>query len=136
MSRYDKPLPRITPETKEFWEGCRRHKLLIQRCLACGTFRHYPRIMCPKCGSWDVEWVEVSGEGKVYSWTVAHQAFHHAFVEDLPYASVIVELSEGVRLMTSIVDVDPEALYISMPVQVVFEDVGSEMTLPRFRKSA
>ena len=136
MSSYDKPLPQITPESKEFWEGCRRHELLIQKCLACGTLRHYPRIMCPNCGSWDTEWVKVSGKGKVYSWAVAHQAFHPGFVKDVPYASGIVELTEGIRLMTNIVDVNPEALYIGMPVEVVFEDVTEEITLPKFRKSS
>lgn len=135
MSQRDKPLPQITPEAKEFWEGCRRRELLIQKCLACGVLRHYPRIMCSNCGSWDTEWVRASGKGKVYSWTVGHQAFHPGFVEDVPYASVIVELNEGVRLMTNVIDVNPEELYIGMPVEVVFEDVTDEITLPKFRKA-
>lgn len=136
MSQYDKPLPQITPQARELWEGCRKHKLLIQRCLACGTLRHYPRIMCPNCSSWDTEWVEVSGKGKIYSWTVAHQAFHPAFIDEVPYASVIVELDEGVRLVTNIVDAKPGELYIGMPVEVVFQDATSEITLPKFKKSS
>ena len=134
--KYDKPLPHINSESKEFWEGCHRHELLIQRCLACSTFRHYPRIICPNCGSWDTQWVKVSGKGKVYSWTVAHQAFHPGFADDVPYASVIVELAEGVRMMTNIIDANPDELYVGMPVEVVFEDVSSEITLPKFRKSS
>jgi uncharacterized OB-fold protein len=136
MSQYDKPLPQITPEARELWKGCRKHELLIQRCLACGTLRHYPRIMCPSCGSWDVEWVKVSGKGKVYSWTVAYQAFHPAFVKEVPYASVIVELDEGVRLVTNIVDAKPEELYIGMPVEAIFEDAAAEITLPKFKRSS
>jgi len=136
MLRYDKPLPEITPESKGFWEGCRRHELLIQKCRVCGALRHYPRAMCPNCGSWEIEWVKVSGRGKVYSWMVTHRTFHHGFAGDVPYASVIVELEEGVRLMTEVVDVKSEELYIGMPVEVVFEDVTPEITLPKFKKAA
>lgn len=135
MLQYDKPLPQITPESKEFWQGCRRHELLIQKCRRCGTFRHYPRIMCPNCGSWDTEWVKVSGRGKVYSWTITYQPFHPSFAKDIPYASVIVELDEGVRLMTEIVDAKPEELYVGMPVKVTFQDVTKEISLPKFRKA-
>lgn len=92
--------------------------------------------MCPNCSSWDTEQVKLSGKGKVYSWTVAHQAFHPAFIDEVPYASVIVELDEEVRLVTSIVDVRPGELYIGMLVEVVFEDVTSEITLPKFKKSS
>lgn len=135
MPQHNKPLPQIIPETKEFWEGCRGRELLIQRCRVCGTFRYYPRIMCPNCGSWDTEWVKVSGKGKVYSWGVTYRAFHPGFAGDIPYASVIVELDEGVRLTTNIVDVTPEGLYIGMPVEVIFEDVTNEITLPMFRRA-
>jgi len=136
MLQYDKPLPEITAESKGFWEGCRRHELLIQKCRVCGALRHYPRAMCPNCGSWETEWVKVSGRGKVYSWMVTHRPFHHGFAGDVPYVSVIVELEEGVRLMTEVVDVKPEELYIGMPVEVVFEDVMPEITLPKFKKAA
>ncbi|MBE0415430.1 MAG: Zn-ribbon domain-containing OB-fold protein [Dehalococcoidia bacterium] len=133
MAQYIKPLPQITAETREFWEGCKRHELLIQRCKDCGVYRHYPRLMCPKCGSWNVEWVKVGGRGKVYTWTVAVQPFHPGFFEDVPYAVVIVELEEGVRMVSNIVDCAPEEIYIGMPVEVVFDDVTEEVTLPRFR---
>ena len=134
MSQYNKPLPEITPESEKFWEGCREHKLLIQKCRKCGALRHYPRVMCPKCSSWEVEWVEVSGKGKVYSWAITHQPFHPGFANDIPYASVIVELDEGVRLMTNITNVKLEELYIGMPVEVVFEDVTNEISLPKFMR--
>ena len=134
MSQYNKPLPEITPESEKFWEGCREHKLLIQKCRQCGALRHYPRVMCPKCSSWEVEWVEVSGKGKVYSWAITYQPFHPGFANDIPYASVIVELDEGVRLMTNITNVKLEELYIGMPVEVVFEDVTNEISLPKFMR--
>ena len=136
MSEYNKPLPEITPESRGFWEGCKRHELLIQRCRECGTFRHYPRLMCPNCGSWDTEWFRVSGKGRVYTWTLAVQPFHPGFAEDVPYAAVVVELDEGVRMVANIIDTNPEDLYIGMPLEVVFDDVTEEVTLPRFRRSS
>lgn len=136
MADYNKPLPQITPETREFWQGCKRHELLIQRCKDCGTYRHYPRPMCPKCSSWNVEWAKVSGKGKVYTWIVAVQPFHPGFFSDVPYAVVIVELEEGVRVVSNIVDCKPEDIYIGMPVEVIFDDVTEEVTLPRFKKAS
>jgi len=133
MAEYNKPIPVITAEAREFWEGCKRHELLIQRCKDCGTYRHYPRPMCPKCGSWNTEWARVSGKGKVYTWTVAVQPFHPGFMEETPYAAVIIELDEGVRLVSNVMDVKPEDLYVGMPVEVVFEDVTEEVTLPKFK---
>ncbi len=135
MASYDKPLPLMTRETREFWQGCKRHELLIQRCKDCRTYRHYPRILCPNCGSWNVEWAKVSGKGKVYSYIVAHRPFHPAFADDVPYAAVIVELEEGVRMVSNVVDCRPEDIYIGMPVEVVFDDVTKEVTLPRFRRA-
>ena len=136
MTNYNKPLPRITSLTKEFWEGCKRHELLIQRCKDCGTYHHYPRSMCPDCGSWNAEWAKVSGRGKVYTYIVAVQPFHPAFSGDVPYAVAIVELEEGVRMVSNIMDCGPDDIYIGMPVEVVYDDVTDDMTLPRFRKAA
>ena len=131
MAGYQKPLPFPSQDTEEYWEGCKHHQLLIQRCRNCGAFRFYPRPMCPDCNSMDSQWVEASGKGKVYSWTVAVQQFHPAF--EVPYAVAIVELEEGVRTTTNIIDCEPEELYVGMPVEVVFEDVTEEVTLPKFR---
>ena len=134
MTNYNKPLPRITSLTKEFWEGCKRHELLIQRCKDCGTYHHYPRSMCPDCGSWNAEWAKVSGRGKVYTYIVAVQPFHPAFSGDVPYAVAIVELEEGVRMVSNIMDCGPDDIYIGMPVEVVYDDVTEEVTLPKFKK--
>ena len=136
MSGYSKPLPHTAGQAQEFWEGCRRHELLIQRCTDCGAYRHYPRPMCPECGSWNAEWARVSGKGTVYTYTIAVQPFHPGFANEVPYAAVIVELEEGIRLMSNVVDCPPDDIYIGMPVEVVFDDVAEEVTLPRFRKAA
>ena len=133
MTEYNKPLPQPTEESLDFWEGCKRHELLIQRCKDCGAYIHYPRAMCPKCNSFDLEYTKVSGKGEIYTWAVAHRAFHLGFANDVPYATIVVELDEGVRLMSNIVDCKPEDLYIGMPVEVVFDDVTEEVTLPKFR---
>jgi uncharacterized protein len=131
MTVYPKPLPLPTQDTREYWEGCRRHELLIQRCRTCGVFRFYPRPMCPDCNSLDSEWIKAGGKGRVYSWTVAVRQFHPAF--EVPYVIAIVELEEGVRMTTNVINCNPEELYEGMPVEVVFEDVSEETTIPKFR---
>ena len=132
MIELGRPLPTLTLDTKEFWEGCRHHSLLIQKCHSCGALRHYPRPMCPKCNSMDYEWVKAGGKGKIYSWIVAVHQVHPAL--KTPYIIAIVELEEGVRMNTNIVDCQPEELSLGMPVEVVFDDITQEVTLPKFRR--
>jgi uncharacterized OB-fold protein len=128
-----KPLPRIDEESKGYWEACQRRELVVQRCGACGTLRHYPRALCPRCLSDAVEWVRCSGRGTVYTYTVTYQNQAPGFRDQLPYVLAYVELAEGVRLLTNIVDCAPEAVRIGMPVAVVFEDATAAVTLPKFR---
>jgi uncharacterized OB-fold protein len=134
--RYAKPLPRIDEESKGFWEGCQRHELYIQRCRSCGRTRYYPRALCPHCLSSDTEWVLSSGRGTVYTYTVTQQNQAAGFRDSLPYVLAYVELKEGVRVLTNIVDCDPTAVRIGMPVEVMFEDVTPEATLPKFKPVA
>lgn len=128
-----KPIPRVDEESRGYWEACRRHELRIQRCAACGTFRHHPRAVCPACMSSEVEWVLSSGRGTVYTFTVTHQNQAPGFREELPYVLAWVEVEEGVLLLTNVVGCAPESVRIGMPVEVVFEDVGEEIAIPRFR---
>ena len=130
---YRKPLPRIDEESRGFWEALARHELYFQRCRDCGTKRLYPRALCPSCLSSATEWVRASGRGAIYSFTVTHQNQAPGFREELPYVLAIVELEEGVRLMTNVVGCAPETVRIGMPVAVVFDDVTPEVTLPKFR---
>ena len=130
---YKKPLPRIDEETRGFWEALARHELYFQRCRDCGTKRLYPRALCPSCLSSRPEWVRASGRGTVYSFSVTHQNQAPGFREELPYVLAIVELEEGVRLMTNVVGCAPDAVRVGMAVEVVFEDVTPEITLPKFR---
>lgn len=129
---YKKPLPYIHKETKTYWDGARSHEFLLRKCRACGKFHFYPRDFCPSCFSFDVEWVKASGRGCVYSVTICHRPAHH-FEKDVPYNLVIVELEEGPRMMTNIVDCANEDIAIGMPVEVFFDDVTPEVTLPKFR---
>jgi hypothetical protein len=131
--RPQRPLPRIDEETRGFWEACARHELYVQRCGDCRTFRYPPRAVCPGCLSSEVEWVRSSGRGTVYSFTVTHQNQAPGFRERLPYLLAVVELEERVRLMTNVVGCAAEAVRIGMPVEVEWEDVTPEVTLPLFR---
>ena len=135
MAEYKKPLPIPDPDTKEYWEGCKRHELLLQRCSQCGSYRFPPSPMCHECTSMSFEWTRISGEGRLYSWMVVQYPTHEAFTEDIPYAVAMVEPVEqkGIRLTGSLVDWQSTELRIDMPVEVVFDDVTEEMTLPRWR---
>jgi len=133
MPEYSKPLPYVHEETKTFWEGTKKHELRIQRCQDCNRFYFYPRSHCPHCLSDNVAWEKVSGRGKLYSFTVAHRPGGPAFQADVPYNIAIVELDEGVRMMSNIVECNNEDLKVDMPVEAVFDDVTPEITLLRFR---
>ncbi|MBW2286703.1 MAG: OB-fold domain-containing protein [Deltaproteobacteria bacterium] len=135
-SDYRHPLPELEGLTQEFYDLCKEGTLHFQRCAGCRAWRHVPREMCPECGSWDWAWAPSTGRGKVFSWTVVARALHPAFKDDTPYAPVIVEMDEGVRLLTQVTDVAPDALEIDMPVEVAFDAVTPEITLPRFRRAA
>jgi len=132
---YAKPLPTMEGFAKEFYEWCKRRELRFQRCKDCGTWRHVPREMCAACGSWTWEWAASSGRGTVFTWTTIARALHPAFQTDTPYAPVVIEMDEGVRLLSQMVDCPPDQLQIGMPVEVVFEDVVPEITLPKFRRT-
>jgi uncharacterized OB-fold protein len=133
---YRKPLPRIDEESRGWWEALARHELYFQRCRDCGMRRLYPRALCPACLSSATEWVRASGRGTIYTFTATHQNQAAGFREELPYVLAIVELEEGPRLMTNVVGCAPDAVRIGMPVEVVFDDVTPEVTLPKFRPRA
>ena len=130
---YAKPLPRPNALSLPFWDGLRRHELLLQQCTACAHVWFPPSTRCPKCLSSEYGWSRAGGRGRVWSWIVMWQRYFPAFEADIPYNVAYVELEEGPRLMTNIVDVENDAIYCDMPVQVVFEDVTPEITLPKFR---
>ena len=129
----ERPLPRLDEESRGFWEAARRHELVVQRCRSCGAFRYHPRAVCPACLSDDTEWVRASGRGEIYTFTVTRQNQAPAFAARVPYVLAYVLLDEGVQVLTNIVDCDPEAVRIGMSVEVTFEDLNDEISLPVFR---
>ena len=127
-----RPIPVPDGDTMPFWEGTRQGELRIQRCRACGRCVFYPRAVCPNCMSDDLEWFRASGKGVVYSYTVVHRA-PEEFRDEVPYVVALVDLKEGVRMMTRLIDVDPAEVRIGMGVEVVFRAVTEDIVLPYFR---
>ena|SRR6202158_4243697 len=133
MFVIDKPLPRPTEDSAPYWEATRNGELRMQRCDDCEHVRFPPSLLCARCLSEKSEWVQLCGRGTVYSWIVVHQSQHPAFNADTPYNVTIVQLDEGPRLHTHLVDCPNDQIRIGMPVEVVFDRVNDEVTLPKFR---
>ena len=132
----DKPrfdLPTIEAESRPFWDAAKEGRLLIQRCVACGRAQHYPRAFCAACWSDEVTWEEASGRGTLYTWSTVHMNDLAPFAERVPYIAAAVDLDEGPRLMTNIVEADPGDLRVGMAVTVVFRALDEEVTAPFFR---
>lgn len=127
-----KPVPVPTEVSAPYWDGLKEHRVRLQRCDACGRLQFYPRSGCRHCGSSDLRWEEVTGEGHVYSYTIIHRAPFEAFADDVPYVYAIVELDAGPRLVSNIVTADPQTVRIGDRVTARFDDVDDGMTLLRF----
>ncbi len=133
MAHADKNLPRPTPETEVFWEGCREGELRIQRCADCGEHQFYPRIICSYCTSDQIEWVVSQGQGELISYTVVRRAVSDAYAAEVPYVIGIIQLAEGPTMMSSLVDCDCENVAVGAKVEVVFENWTEEISIPKFR---
>ena len=133
MVDYNKPLPHVNEDTKAFWTGCKAHELRFQKCKDCGHIRWPASMICPMCYSRDTQWIIASGKGKVYTFVVYHVAYHRGFVDDLPYVVADVELEEGLHLLTNIVGCRPDEVKCDMPVEVTWERITEEFSLPKFR---
>lgn len=128
-----KHFPRPTPETRIYWDRCREHELLIQRCMQCHQFQFYPRIFCTACMSEQLEWVKAAGSGRVLTFTIVRRAVSEAYVTDVPYVVALIQLDEGPTLMSNVVQCEPEAVEIGSRVEVVFEDWSEDISIPQFR---
>lgn len=134
--------PRFTPSPSgfaaELYAHCARGELRFQRCTrdGCRTWRHPPRVACPRCGSEEWAWERSTGRGTLFSWTVTHQALAPGFADDVPYAVVVVELEEGLRLVSGLRGVPLERLALGLPLEVEFVPVGGEIALHCFRPRA
>lgn len=131
--------PAIGPDTEFFWTGLREHKLLIQRCTGCGALRHPPRPMCPGCRSLAWDTIESSGRGAVYSYVMPLEPRFPFF--DYPYIVALVELAEGIRLVSNLCDIEPADVAVGMPVEVCYQSFASAvdsgtLVLHQFRPAA
>ena len=131
----DRLLPVAEPEHQPYWDALRAGELRVQQCTSCDTLRHPPQPLCPRCRGSEYEWALMSGRGTVYSYVITHQATNAAFRDKTPFPTVLIELEEGPRMVSNLVDVAPDAIEIGMPVEVVFHAVTEEITLPLFRQA-
>jgi len=129
-------VPYPSPETKPYWDGCKRGELTLPFCLACEQFFFYPRPFCPKCFGWKIEWRACSGRATLYTYAIQYRPQAPGF--EPPYVTAIVQLEEGPRMMTNLVEVEPDPAKITcdMPLEVMFQELNEEVSLPVFRPAS
>jgi uncharacterized OB-fold protein len=128
-----KPLPRITPDNQPFYKALKERRFVLPYCADCGKPHLPPGPVCPFCFSEAIQWRQASGRGRISTWTVVHKAWFAAFEADIPYNVVQIELDEGPRLTANVVGIRNEELKVGLPVEMVFDDVTPERTMPRFK---
>jgi uncharacterized OB-fold protein len=136
MTEYTKPIPFPDNVTSAYWDAAGENKLLIQQCIDCGTRQFFPQSYCRNCLGENIEWIEASGKGKVYTFTIVKRPPTARFQEDVPYVVALIELEEGVRMMSNVVEIYPDDVRVDMPVEVVFDKITSAISLPKFRPIA
>jgi uncharacterized protein len=129
-------LPTIDTFTEAFWRAAKCEQLLIRRCEDCGRVHYYPRPFCPSCWSNNVAWVKASGRAVLYTYSTIYENDLPPFVDLVPYVAAVVDLEEGPRMTTQIIDCDPRELRIGLELEVAFRPVTDEITLPVFRPVA
>ena len=133
MSDYAKPIPTPSEDSQPYWEAARNHELKLQQCGECNAFRFPPAEVCSECTSDAYDWKPVSGKGRVFSFVIYHRAYHPGFQDEIPYVVGVIELDEGARMLSNVIGCKPEEVRCDMPVEVSFEDITDEMSLPKFR---
>ncbi len=136
MAEYKKPLPIPDIDTKEFWDGCHRHELLLHKCKPNNHVHYPPRPICPECFSTDLTWEKASGKGEVYSFIIVRRPANPDWETDVPYVLAVIQLDEGVRMMSNVIGCKPEDVKIGMKVEVSFDDVTENVSLPKFKPIA
>lgn len=133
MNDYNKPLPTLSDDNRPFWEAAQQEELRMQQCLDCHHVRYPINHVCPKCLSERAEWKRLSGRGTVFSYIVFHQVYHAGFARDVPYNVAMIQLEEGPRMISNVVGVPTDAVKVGDAVEVCFDKVTDEVTIPRFR---
>jgi len=131
-----RPVPEVTPYLAPFFAAAREQQLVVQRCGGCGALRFPPREICSTCLSTAASWQPVSGRGEIFSFNIMHQIYHPGFAAEVPYAVVVVRLEEGPKITSNLVGCPVDAITVGMPVEVIFERLSPEVTLPKFRPRA
>ena len=126
-----RPAPVVTDDSAVFWDAAAGHRLVAQRCASCGILRHPPRPMCPHCQSLRSEPAQLSGRGTLYSYAVLHYPQNPAF--SYPVLAALVDLDEGIRVVSNLVEVEPARIEIGMPLEVTFAPAGGDSSVPVFR---
>ncbi|MGZ8734536.1 MAG: Zn-ribbon domain-containing OB-fold protein [Acidimicrobiia bacterium] len=134
MTRFDLPSPDL--ETQPFWDAAKEGRLLIRHCTACDEYHFYPRPFCPSCWSEAVEWFDASGRATLYTWSVVYQNDLPPWPARVPYVAAVVDLAEGPRMQTNVVECEFDALADGMELEVVFQATSEDVTIPVFRPAA
>jgi uncharacterized OB-fold protein len=133
MAEYTKPLPVIETWNAPYWRAAKRHEFVAQQCRACGYIHLPPGPVCTNCLSADQGWARLSGKGTIYSYGIYYQLWHPGFKEDIPYNVALIQLAEGPQIISQVVGCKNEELGCGLEVEVVFDDITTEITLPKFR---
>ena len=130
---YKKPVPIPDEASQLFFDGAREHRLMIQQCETCGVMIWPVKSRCDNCMLPTVKWVQASGKATLYSFVLMHQVYHPGFASEVPYTIAQVNLEEGLRILTNLIGCSNSDLQIGMPLEVAFETITDEVTLPKFR---
>jgi uncharacterized OB-fold protein len=133
MMETSKIIPISTIETQSYWDACQQEKLLIQQCKECEHVQFYPRLMCTKCSSREVKWIEASGIAKVLTYTIVHRPILSAYQKEAPYILAVVQLEEGPTMMTNVVNCPNDSIKCEMLVKVTFQRWTDEFLVPVFQ---
>jgi uncharacterized OB-fold protein len=129
---YDRALPTIDADNEEFWRSCKRHDMHLQRCATCRNWRYFPASVCPDCSSFDFSWDRVSGWATLFTFSTIYRPPSPSWADSVPYTYAVVELDEGPFMPTNIVGIAPDEIRIGIRLRLVYDDVTSEVTLPKF----
>ena len=133
---WNKPRPDIFEDMKSFWVAMKEHKFVLWHCKVCGAW-YWPPASCRNHPNEpymeNMEWKQASGKGKVFTYTIPYWAFHPGFKDEVPYIYALIEMEEGPLFPSNVIDCDPSEIKVGLPVEIIFEDVDGEFTLPKFK---
>lgn len=125
--------PPVTEVTQAFWDATREQRLLVQWCLDCDAPIFFPREVCPACLGTSLDWRLAGGEAEVYAVSVQHQPAYPTLADRVPYAVALVDLDEGIRMMTNVIGGDPDDVFVGQRVELCWEPLSDGRNLPQFR---